>query len=381
MERMNGEKTIRQLEDRSGRLPSQRAVQKATPKPTPPLFGKCITRKTTLLPLLFFTLLFTTNKCWAPFIYTPGEGWSYETPGQAGKWQRDTAKQQLEAAREAYQKGDYKIAVKAAGRVIRKWPLSDYAPEAQHLIGLAYEGNRRDEKAFKAYQTLVAKHPNYDKYDEVLRRQFQIANKFLNGRRFRLWGLFPLFRSMDKTAEMYRTLIQPGPYSEVAAQAQLRIGTANEKKKNFAAAFAAYQSAADKYAERKEIAAEALYRAGMSLSKEAKDAEYDQSIAKRAIEVFNDFIVFYPDDERVPEAEENIRKLRVEQARGSLKIARFYDKKNQKQGALTYYNNVVDIFSRLLNDEEHEYAAESRKRIAQLKTEVKEPAETSTETR
>ncbi len=372
-------KNINQFRDQSGPLFGKRDFQKDNQKPKHPLVGKRIMRKIALIPLLLFTLLFTANECRAPFIYTPGEGWSYETPGQAGKWQRDTAKQQLEAAREAYQEGDYKIAVKAAGRVIRKWPLSDYAPEAQHLIGLAYEGNRRDEKAFKAYQTLVDKHPNYDKYDEVLQRQFQIANKFLNGQRFRLWGLFPLFRSMDKTAGMYRTLIQPGPYSEVAAQAQLRIGTANEKKKNFAAAFAAYQAAADKYAERKEIAAEALYRAGMSLSKEAKDAEYDQSVAKRAIEVFNDFIAFYPDDERVPEAEQNIRKLRVEQARGSLKIARFYDKKKQKQGALTYYNNVVDIFSRLLNDAEHEYAAEARKRIAQLKAEVAHSVKTPTE--
>lgn len=378
MERMNRKKDIRRFRDRSELLSSKSDVQKGNEKAKPPLLGKGIPRKTSLI-LLLLTLLFTANECWAPFIYTPGEGWSYETPGQAGKWQRDTAKQQLEAARQAYQKEDYKVAVKAAGRVIRKWPLSDYAPEAQHLIGLAYEGNRRDEKAFKAYQTLVAKHPNYDKYDEVLQRQFQIANKFLNGQRFRLWGLFPLFRSMDKTAEMYRKLIQPGPYSEVAAQAQIRIGTANEKKKNFAAAFAAYQAAADKYAERKEIASEALYRAGVSLSKEAKDAEYDQSVAKRAIEVFNDFIVFYPDDERVPEAEQNIRKLRVEQARGSLKIARFYDKKNQKQGALTYYNKVVDIFSRLLNDAEHEYAAEARKRIAQLKAEGAKPVETSTD--
>lgn len=369
---------MRRFRGRSGPLFGKGDIREGNQKPKTPLLGRRILRQTPLLSLVLLTLLFPANECWAPFIYTPGEGWSYETPGQAGKWQRDTAKLQLEAARQAYREEDYKVAVKAAGRVLRKWPLSDYAPEAQHLIGLAHEGNRRDEKAFKAYQTLVARHPNYDKYDEVLQRQFQIANKFLNGQRFRLWGLFPLFRSMDKTAQMYRNLIQPGPYSEVAAQAHLRIGTANEKKKNFAAAFAAYQTVADKYAERKEIAAEALYRAGISLSKEAKDAEYDQSVAKRAIEVFNDFIAFHPDDERVPEAEQNIRKLRVEQARGSLKIARFYDKKNQRQGALVYYNNVVDIFSRLLNDAEHEYAAEARKRIAQLKAEVAEPAETPT---
>ncbi len=335
-------------------------------------------RNTRLIPIFLSALLLSANQCLAPFIYTPGEGWSYETPGQAGKWQRDTAKEQLEAARKAYQEKDYKNAVKAAGRVIRKWPLSDYTPEAQYLTGLAHESNQRDEKAFRAYQTLVAKYPKYDKYDEVLQRQFNIANKFLGGQRFRLWGLFPLFRSMDKTSEMYRKLIQNGPYSDVAAQAQIRIGTAHEKKKNFAAAVVAYEIAADKYAAKKEIAAEALYRAGTALLKEAKDAEYDQSVAKQAIETFSDFIAFHSDDERIPQAEQGIRQLRVEQARGSLQIARFYDKKKQRQGALTYYNDVIDIFSRLLNDTEHKYAVEARERIAQLKAEAPEPTQAPT---
>ena len=105
---------------------------------------------------------------------------------------------------------------------------------------------------------------------------------------------------------------------------------------------------------------------------EATEAEYDQSVASRAIEVFNDFGALHPDDDRLDQADTYIRGLRVEQARGSLQIARYYDKKNVDRGALTYYNDVVDIFSRLLNDTDHEYAVEARERIAELKVQVAE---------
>lgn len=329
-------------------------------------------RKVLLIPLVILVLLFSSNECPAPFVYTPGEGWSYETPGQAGNWQRDTAREQIDVAKAAYDEEDYKVAVKAAGRVIRQWPFSDFAPEAQYVTALAYEGNKRDEKAFKAYQSLITRYPKYEKYDEVLKRQYEITNKFLAGQRFRLWGLFPIFRSMDKTTEMYKDLIKNGPYSEVAPKAQLNIGSARENKKDFAGAVVAYETAADKYSDLEGIAADALFRAGEALLKEAKEAEYDQSVASRAIEVFNDFNALHPTDERIDQADSYIKELRVEQARGNLKIARYYDKKHIDRGALTYYNEVVDIFSRLLNDTDHEYAVEARERIAQLKVVVAE---------
>jgi outer membrane protein assembly factor BamD (BamD/ComL family) len=87
---------------------------------------------------------------------------------------------------------------------------------------------------------------------------------------------------------MYKELIQNGPFSEIAPQAQLNIGTARENKKDFAGAVVAYETAADKYSDLEGIAEDALFRAGEALQKEAKEAEYDQSVASRAIEVFNE---------------------------------------------------------------------------------------------
>ena len=326
--------------------------------------------------LTVFLTVGVTYHCPAPLIFTPGEGWSYETPGSAGEWLRDRAEDQYNAAQEFYDKEDYKTSLKAAKRVIRQWPFSDFAPGAQYLAGLSYEAMSRDEKAFKEYQHLLDTYPTSKHYDDSLNRQYAIANKFLAGKRFRLWGLIPLYKSMKKTTEMYQDLIDNGPYSEVAPKAQMNIGTAKEKQKKFAEAVKAYEKAADKYNKQPNVVSDALYRAGMALLKEAKTAEYDQGAALKAIDIFTDFIALFPEDDRLEEARGHIDELRIEQARGSLMIARFYDKKNAIDGALTYYNDVVDILNRLLNDPDHPFAVEAKERITKLKKNTPSPAST-----
>src|SRR5882762_3260074 len=102
----------------------------------------------------------------APFIYRPGEGWTYEPVGGEGKWKMTRAKDQLEAAQAAFDKKAYSLALKSARRVVRVWPLSDYAPQAQYLVGRCLETAGQEEKAFKEYQKLLEKHPKIPNYQE-----------------------------------------------------------------------------------------------------------------------------------------------------------------------------------------------------------------------
>ena len=96
-------------------------------------------------PLLLVAIVFLLwpNSSPAPIIYRPGEGWSYESRGTMGKWRRDRAKAQLEVAKEAAAKEDWRTVHKAAKRTVHEWPLSDYAPEAQQLLAQSYEGQGR----------------------------------------------------------------------------------------------------------------------------------------------------------------------------------------------------------------------------------------------
>ncbi len=324
-------------------------------------------RRFRLLLLLALFVALLPFRSPAPLIYTPGEGWYYEQFGINTKWLRDRAKDQLDVAEEAFKNKDYATASHAAHRVVRVWPLSDYAPRAQYLIGRCLEMAGKDEEAFNAYQDIIKKYPKLDNYNDVLWRQYEIANRYLGGQFFRVfWGMIPLYPSMDETAKMYGTIVTNGPFSEVAPHAQLRIGAAREKQKDYESAVRAFESAADSYYDQPEIVADAMYSRGFCYQKQAASAEYDQGTAAQAIAAYTDLKTLFPDDKRVPEAEKAIANLKAEQVRSSFVIAQFYENsktlnaEQRRSGAIVYYNEVLQL------DPNSPYAAQSKQRITAL---------------
>lgn len=310
--------------------------------------------------LLVLTVLLPSRSP-APLVFTPGEGWTYENYGETAKWQRPRAKEQLEVAEQAFTNKDYTVTMHAANRVLRLWPLSDYAPHAEYLVGRCLEVNHKDEAAFDAYQEIIEKFPKSGQYNEVLWRQYEIANRFLAGEWFKVWNLIPLYPSMDETAKLYDKIVSSGPYSEVAPHAQLRMGAAREKQRDYAAAVKAYETAADRYHDQPTIAADAMYRTGLAWQKQADTAEYDQGAAAQAIAAYTDFITFYPDDKRVAESQQSMAKLKAEQVRGNFQIANFYERGHKWAGAIVYYNAVLQL------DANSPLAAQARQRIDVLK--------------
>ncbi len=303
----------------------------------------------------------------APLVYRPGEGWVYEPYGATTAWQRPRAKEQLEVAQTAFDQKDYSLALKAARRVLQLWPVSDYGPQAQYLVARCYEADGKAEKAFKEYQKLLEKQPKFANFVDIRQRQYEIANLYRAGKWFKLWGFIP-YRSMDRTAGMYRDIVKTGPYSDIAPQAQLKIGAAWEKQKtlgfrnpDYSSAVQAYETAADRYYDQPKVASEAIYRAGLAYEKQAQSGDRDQTTAGQSIAKFTDFMALYPNDARVPQAQKIIAALRTEQARGNFVVAQFYERRKKWEGARIYYNEVV------LQDPNSPYAAEARLRIEQLK--------------
>lgn len=314
--------------------------------------------------LLILILLAGVSRCPAPLIFTPGEGWVYEPPGSTGAWRRERAKEQLIVAQDAFDRESYGLALKAAKRTVKTWPLSDYAPQAQELVAKSFDAKGDPQRAFKEYQKLVEKYPMQADYDKVARQQYLIANQFLAGKWFKLWGLIPYPPSMERVAGMYESIVKNGPFSEVAPEAQLKVGEARVKQKNYPEAVKAYETAADRYNDDKKIAADGLFRAGMAYNLQTDKADYDQSQAVNAIDTLADFVALYPDDPRVPEAEAVIASLRNERAHASYLVAKFYEKRRRWSGALIYYNEVIVLGA------ESPYADEARERIESIKNYV-----------
>jgi outer membrane protein assembly factor BamD len=316
--------------------------------------------------LIFFSLLFAFTallpfRSPAPLYYTPGEGWHYELFGEKADWQRERAKDQLDVADQSFTNKNYNVALLAAHRVVRVWPLSDYAPQAQYLIGRCLEAKRRDEAAFNAYETIIQEYPASEKITDVLWRQYDIADRFLNGEWTRIWGVIPFPMGMDGTAKLFSTIVTNGPYSEVAPHAQMQIGVAREKQGDYDDAVKAYETAADRYYNQPAIAADALFREAAAYQKQAAAAEYDQGTAGKAIATYTDFMTLYPDDKRVPQAQQAIASLKAVQVLGNFKIAQYYESTRRWAGAVVYYNAVLQL------DPNSPYAEPARKKIEELK--------------
>lgn len=316
------------------------------------------------LCLAAILLMVLPYHCPAPLIYTPGEGWTYEAVGEPmGNWRRTRAKDQLIVAQDAFDKKDYNLALNAARRTVSLWPLSDYAPQAQYLVGRCGEATRHDERAFNDYQKIFTQYPRYPNYEDVLKREYEISGRFLAGQWFRLWDLIPLYPSMEKTSALYAKVVKNGPWSSVGPQAQMKIGAAREKQKNYPEAVKAYERAADRYADRPQVAADALYRAGVCYQKQAQTAEYDQGTAAKAMATFDEFKTLYPDDPRVAGVEKIETALRVEQKRGNFVIAQYYEAQKKWEGAKVYYNAVLANND---PDPNSPYSVEARERIAEI---------------
>ena len=162
-------------------------------------------------------------------------------------------------AQTAFDNKQYGLALRAARRTVKEWPFSDYAPQAQYLSARCEEEVGNDVTAFKAYQRLVERYPKIPNFEEIVARQKAIADRYLNGKWYRLWGVIPLYRSAEKTVKLYEQVIKNGPYSTVAPEAQMSIGKAQEERwfADYSAAASAYERAADRYSDR-PVASDAL---------------------------------------------------------------------------------------------------------------------------
>jgi len=297
-------------------------------------------RYTHRLPIswIMLFLLISVLPLPAPLIYRPGEGWEVEgddaveetSSAQLAKAERYEKEGKLEEAREAYRK------------LVKTWPLSPNAPQAQFQDAVVLYKLYEFERSFEEFQACLEKYPETPHFNEILKYQYDIACLFLAGERQKVLRI-PLLPSMEKAVEMFEKVIKNGPYSQVAAMAQLKIGFAREKQRHWEDAVKAYQQVIRRYA-KSDLADDAQFQVGYALMMAAREANYDQTATEKAVTGFQDYITRYPRSEKVPQAKENIDLLNSKQARALMNIAEFYDRERNDDAALIYYNNVIQKF-------------------------------------
>lgn len=311
-----------------------------------------------LRPLLFslLALAFVTSLAQATLVWRPGEGWSDESGSDVSA---SSSRDQLELAHKLEAQGQKDSALKAYKGLLRRWPLSFFAPEAQYRVGKILEDKADFYGAFQAFQKMVTKYPSSDYFEQALDEQYRIANLYLAGEPQRIWKI-PVGPSMERTIEMYQRVIKNAPYGTYAPQCQFNIGLAREQQRKYTDAVDAYQTVLDNYPT-SSVAANAQYQIGYAWMKSCQAGDYDMGAAKKAVDAFQDYLVRYPDSDKAVQAQENIQKLGTRQTQGAFDVAKFYETQHESRAAFIYYNEVVR------EDPNSSQAQIAKKRIQELR--------------
>ncbi len=270
-------------------------------------------------------------------IYRSDEGWSVE--GDEGSVLEKTASDQMRRAERLEAENSLGAAVKAYQGLVKHFSLSALAPKAQQKSGILLERMGQYEAAYSAYEKYLTKYPKGDDFGAVVESMYKIAKLFLEGAKRRVFGV-PVASSMEKAQEMFDGIVKNAPFSKWAPLAQFDSGQALEKQNKLPEAISAYQQLVSRYPT-DPVAQTALYQIGYVRLREYREGSYDKNDALKAREAFEEFINRYPDSEKVAQARENLKSLETGQTKGTLDIAKFYDKTKQYKAAVIYYNDVI----------------------------------------
>ena len=290
-----------------------------------------------VLPLTMLALIIFPHRAPAPIIYREGEGFS---SGDLTDIEiKRNAEEQYQLGQRYEAAGDYRRAGASYRMVVRRFPRSDIAATAQFRSGQMLEREGKLQRAFYEYQGLVEKYPRSPDFEAALQAQYNIGKAFLDGKRVDIYGV-PTLPSMAKAQEMFHKIVTNAPYSRIAPLAQYGIGQALEKSGAIAATVTAYQQVVDRYPN-SDVAPDALYQIGYVYFQASRTTGYDQTAAIRAQEAFEDFLLRYPNSEKVPQAQDNLKTLQGRKTENSYNIAKFYDKQKNYKAAYVYYNEVI----------------------------------------
>lgn len=281
-------------------------------------------------------------------------------------WNRPSKKNpidQLAYADDLFAQGSLKKAGKAYKALAVTWPGSPEAVPAQLRYARSLDARGKTEKAFDAYQMLMEANAGGFPYDDVLKRQFEIAHEVMNKRRGRIL-LFGGFKAPERAVPLFEKVVQNGPRSPFAAEAQFLAGRAYELSEQYELAVVSYMTAQHRYP-LTPFAEKAAFGRARSLYRLSEESPNDEEALEQAWAGVVLFLNNYPQAEDADVAKAYRDTLLSRRSRMAYDKAVFYDKLAKKPAAaLQAYRSFVTMYPR------SEWAALAQTRIDQLAPQV-----------
>ena len=309
--------------------------------------------------LAVFTL---SGRLSAELVWTPETGWKIEGGllTGLGPTEGENALALMNKARAAEEKGSLRSAIRAYNRVGKKYVNSVYAPEALFRSAKLRLQKRSYTKAFDTFQSVVSRYPNTSRFNEIIGEQYRIATTLLDGARGRFLWIFPGFTNREKSVEYFELVLYNAPYSDYAPLALMNLARAHQRFGDTDYAIDALDRLINNYPQ-SVLTPDAYLKLAQSHADLVDGPYYDQESSRQAITYFEDFMILYPSDNNVGNAEKGLSRMKNELAESKMKIGDFYFyKRDNFKAARVLYNEAITAFP------DSEVAGRARERLAEV---------------
>jgi len=193
---------------------------------------------------------------------------------------------------------------------------------------------------FDCLQKLAEGHVTRINFTEVVKRQFEIGDKFFAGHRDRFVSWIPFIRKDDRTIEIYEKALKNAPCSPSAAEARLRLGRLYLDEDKPDKAVVCFADAIKLNPESEEARYAALELAN-TLKIQSKRGDGDSQNAQKALEAFDSFLEKHPDDPKADWIKRSREEVHNDIAERLYNIGKFYMNAKKYDVAQRYFATII----------------------------------------
>jgi outer membrane protein assembly factor BamD len=287
------------------------------------------------LLLIYFLSIQPAYSFW---IWTP----------KSGKWinpksmPKDNPKDQFAYAKSFFDINKYEDAKREFRKLLKAYAKSAEAAESQYYLGLAEEAQGKLYEAYQAYQMVIDKYPFSERIQEVIEREYKIAEKFMSGEKRKAMGVtLPV---ENPAIEIFGKVVENSTYGPLAPRAQYKLGLVLKGLLRYYEAEEEFNKVVSRYPD-SEWSSAAKFQIASCRASLSKGSAYDQGAAQEAKERFEEFVKEHPDAVLSLDAEKNISSIREKEAEASYNIAQFYEKQKVFNSARIYYEDLINNYA------------------------------------
>ncbi|MBE6364250.1 MAG: outer membrane protein assembly factor BamD [Lentisphaerae bacterium] len=201
-------------------------------------------------------------------------------------------------------------------------------------------------REFLLIEELLERYPDRVDCNELIAREFEIAQLFLNGYRepaFWIFRWIPYLLDVDRTEEIYNTALARAPYSEFAPAARMQLAIYHNRQGDQAKAIVQLREILDKHPQSNERKY-ALLALADGLFALSGRGDGDSRCINEAVELFTQFCREYPDATEVEFARNRLAQAKDVQAGKLFEIAEFYRKSGRSDVAERYLAQLMSRY-------------------------------------